>query len=95
MKNPLGKNTITRLTFGFSLLIHGKGGSGGEGVVLFQPKWGTYGGLVRQLWDFASKLFSIGKQVVNSRIEAYYNVVQPDGAPEWNTTFTFQFLFPK
>lgn len=126
----------------------GKWSTGPTVILLFQPKWGTYGGLVRQLWNFAGdsdrngvnqtliepfinynlkdgwylimdslitanwyvassnqwtvplgggagKLFTIGKQAINSRLEVYYNVVRPDGAPEWNTTFTFQFLFPK
>jgi len=41
------------------------------------------------------RVFTIGKQAINSRVEAYYNVVQPDGAPEWSFTFTWQFLFPK
>ena len=41
------------------------------------------------------KLFKIGKQPVNSRIEAYYNIEEPDGAPDWQTLFTCQFLFPK
>ena len=27
--------------------------------------------------------------------EAYYNVVRPDGAPDWQIAFTWQFLFPK
>jgi hypothetical protein len=31
----------------------GKWSAGPTGVILFQPKWGTYGGLVRQLWSFA------------------------------------------
>jgi hypothetical protein len=30
-----------------------KWSTGPTGVVLFQPKWGTIGGLVRQLWSFA------------------------------------------
>jgi hypothetical protein len=30
-----------------------KWSAGPTGVVLFQPKWGTIGGLVRQLWSFA------------------------------------------
>jgi hypothetical protein len=41
------------------------------------------------------KLFKIGNQPINSRIEAYYNVEKPDGAPDWQALFTFQFLFPK
>ena len=30
-----------------------KWSAGPTGVILVQPKWGTYGGLVRQLWSFA------------------------------------------
>jgi hypothetical protein len=30
-----------------------KWSAGPTGVVLVQPKWGTYGGLVRHLWSFA------------------------------------------
>jgi hypothetical protein len=41
------------------------------------------------------KLFKIGNQAINSRIEAYYNIEKPDGGPDWQTVFTFQFLFPK
>jgi hypothetical protein len=126
----------------------GKWSAGPTGVLLFQPKWGTIGGLARQLWSFAGdddrahvnqlllqpfvnynlskgwylltdllltanwnasldqrwtvplgggvgKLFKIGKQPINSRVEAYYNVVRPDSAPDWQMVFQFQFLFPK
>lgn len=126
----------------------GKWSAGGAGVVLMQPKWGTYGGLIRQLWSFAGddnrsdvnqfllepflnynlkggwylitdmiitanwdapsgqrwtvpvgggvgKLFSIGKQTINSRLEAYYMMERPDNAPDWQLIFTWQFLFPK
>jgi len=126
----------------------GKWSAGPTGVILFQPKWGTYGGLVRQLWSFAGdddrssvsqmliepfinynldggwylisdmiltanwnassgqrwtvplgggagKLFKIGNQPINSRLEAYYNIVTPDAGPDWQVVFTFQFLFPK
>jgi len=41
------------------------------------------------------KLFKIGNQAINSRLEAYYNVVKPDSAPNWQLSFTWQFLFPK
>jgi hypothetical protein len=41
------------------------------------------------------RVFKVGKQPVNSRLEAYYNVEQPEGNPEWNFQFTWQFLFPK
>jgi hypothetical protein len=126
----------------------GKWSAGPTGVILIQPGWGTYGGLVRQLWSFAGdddrsevnqmliepfinynlaggwylitdmiltanwnadsgnrwtvplgggvgKLFKIGSLPINSRLEAYYNIEKPDGGPDWQTVFTFQFLFPK
>lgn len=126
----------------------GKWSVGPTGVLLLQPEWGTYGGLVRQLWSVggdsdrspvdqtlielfvnynlsdgwylitdsiltsnwraksgerwtiplgggAGKLFTIGDQPVNMRLEAYYNVVRPTSAPDWQTVLTIQFLFPK
>jgi hypothetical protein len=41
------------------------------------------------------RVFQIGGQGINSRLEGYYNVERPDGAPEWVLRFTWQFLFPK
>jgi len=41
------------------------------------------------------KLFKIGNQPINSRIEAYYFIEKPNNAPDWQTVFMFQFLFPK
>jgi hypothetical protein len=125
-----------------------KWSTGPTAVVLFQPKWGTYGMLGRHLWSFAGdsdrddvnqsllepfvnynlpngwylitdiiitanweadssntwtvplgggvgKLFKIGNQAMNARMEAYYNVEKPDNAPDWQWGFTIQFLFPK
>jgi len=43
----------------------------------------------------AGKLFKIGNQAINARLEAYYNVEKPDGAPDYSVSFQFQFLFPK
>ena len=41
------------------------------------------------------RVFKIGKQAINSRLEAYYNVEKPDAAPDYSISFTWQFLFPK
>ncbi len=41
------------------------------------------------------RIFNIGKQPVNARLRAYYNVVRPDAAPEWSVNFAFILLFPK
>jgi hypothetical protein len=41
------------------------------------------------------RVFTIGKQDINSKFETYYNIVQPDGALDWRFSFSFQFLFPK
>ena len=140
--------SITLPTASEAQLGSEKWSAGPTGVVLLQPKWGTYGALVRQLWSFSGeddrsdvnqiliepfinynleggwylitdmiitanwdadssqrwtvplgggigKLFKIGNQPINSRIEAYYNVEKPDGAPDWQASFQFQFLFPK
>jgi len=43
----------------------------------------------------AGRVFKIGKQAINSRLEAYYNVEKPAGAPDYTVSFTWQFLFPK
>jgi hypothetical protein len=41
------------------------------------------------------KIFKVGKQPMNARVEAYSNVINPDGAPDWTIGGTVQFLFPK
>ena len=41
------------------------------------------------------KMFSIGNQKMNTKLEAYYNVEKPEGAPDWSLNFTLQFLFPR
>ena len=43
----------------------------------------------------AGKLFKVGSQAMNTRVEVYSNVVKPDGAPDWTLSWTLQFLFPK
>ncbi len=41
------------------------------------------------------KMFSIGKQKMNTKVETYYNIEKPEGAPEWSVNWTLQFLFPR
>lgn len=41
------------------------------------------------------RIYKIGNQAVNNRVEFYYNVEKPDSAPDWSWSFTFQFLFPR
>jgi len=41
------------------------------------------------------KMFEIGSQKMNTKLEAYYNVVKPNGAPDWFMSWTLQFLFPR
>ena len=41
------------------------------------------------------RIFKVGNQPINSKLEAYYNVERPDGAPEWQIAFQWAFLFPK
>ena len=41
------------------------------------------------------RVFKIGKQPVNVKLAAYYNVVSPDDATDWNLQFSWTFLFPK
>ena len=41
------------------------------------------------------KMFAIGDQKMNTKVEAYYNVEKPTGAPDWSLNWTLQFLFPR
>jgi hypothetical protein len=41
------------------------------------------------------QIMRFGKQPVNLQASAYYNVVRPDFAPQWNLRLQAQFLFPK
>lgn len=41
------------------------------------------------------KILRIGKLPVNAQLGAYYNVVRPDGAAEWQLRAQIQLLFPK
>jgi hypothetical protein len=41
------------------------------------------------------KIFRIGKQSMNTQLQAFYNVEKPDSGAEWTLRFQLQFLFPK
>lgn len=41
------------------------------------------------------RMFKVGEQPINAKLEAYYNVERPDGAPDWSISFQWAFLFPK
>ncbi len=41
------------------------------------------------------KVFKIGKQAINAKTEAYYNVEHPDTGPEWQLRVEIKLLFPK
>jgi hypothetical protein len=41
------------------------------------------------------KMFAIGSQKMNTKLETYYNIEKPDGAPDWSFSWTLQFLFPR
>jgi hypothetical protein len=41
------------------------------------------------------KMFEIGSQKMNTKLEAYYNVESPNGAPDWSLNWTLQFIFPR
>ena len=42
-----------------------------------------------------SKFLMIGNQPVMARLEAYYNIERPVGAPNWSMNFLVRFLFPR
>jgi hypothetical protein len=41
------------------------------------------------------KIFHLGKLPVNTQLSAYYNVVHPDDAANWQVRVQAQFMFPK
>lgn len=41
------------------------------------------------------KIFHLGKLPINAQLSAYYNVVRPDFAPDWQLRAQIQFMFPK
>jgi hypothetical protein len=41
------------------------------------------------------KLFTIGKQPINTKLQFYYNAERPKNAPDWALRFSIAFLFPK
>jgi len=41
------------------------------------------------------KIFHLGKLPLNAQLSAYYNVVRPDDAPNWQIRAQVQFMFPK
>jgi len=43
----------------------------------------------------AGKLFHLGKQPINTSIQAYYNVEKPEFAGDWTLRIQVQLLFPK
>jgi hypothetical protein len=42
-----------------------------------------------------SKLFTVGKQPIKASLNAYYNVIRPDNAADWQAQLQLTFLFPK
>ena len=54
-----------------------KWSTGPTGVILFQPKWGTYGGLIRHLWSFAGD--SDRDDVNQTLFEPFLNYNLPNG----------------
>jgi hypothetical protein len=41
------------------------------------------------------KIFRIGAQPMNAQVQAFYNAVRPDTAPDWTLRLQLQFMFPK
>lgn len=41
------------------------------------------------------RVFAIGEQKVNASLQAFWNVVKPDGAGDWTLRAQFQFLFSR
>ncbi len=42
-----------------------------------------------------AKFLTIGNQRLMARLDAYYNVERPQGAPDWHVNFLVRFFFPR
>jgi len=42
-----------------------------------------------------AKFLMIGNQPMMARLEAYYNIERPVGAPNWSLSFLVRFFFPR
>ena len=42
-----------------------------------------------------SKFFFLGNQPLMARLDAYYNIERPVGAPDWSMNFMVRFFFPR
>jgi len=40
-------------------------------------------------------LINIGKLPLDIQTQGFYNIVRPDGSPEWQWRFQLKFIFPK
>jgi hypothetical protein len=41
------------------------------------------------------RIFKIGKQSINAKVQGFWNAEKPDGAADWTLQLSFTFLFPK
>ncbi len=44
--------------------------------------------------ESACMLINIGKLPLDIQTQGFYNIVRPDGAPEWQWRFQLKFIFP-
>ena len=63
----------------------------GQPLVGFLKQLKVLGGLLQAFGDTIGSLL----QAINAKLEAYYNVDKPDGAPDYSIAFQWSFLFPK
>jgi hypothetical protein len=63
----------------------------------FTANWEASGG---QRWTVpigggVGRLFTIGEQPINIRLQGFHNIEEPDNAPDWIATLNIALLFPK
>ena len=66
-----------------------------DSVITYDWRAKSGDGLTLPLGGGVGKIFKIGQQAMNARVESYYNVARPDSGPEWTIGGTIQFLFPR
>ena len=66
-----------------------------DSVITYDWRAASDDSLTLPLGGGVGKIFKIGQQAMNARVESYYNVVRPEDGPEWTIGGTIQFLFPR
>ena len=72
-----------------------EGGSYLVSAPIITNNWEVDDSLILPFGGGIGKILRLGKLPINANLQAYYNVVTPEGGPKWSTRIQVQFMFPK